>query len=1072
MNSIGRTVRQPLRAFQIIQRSRRLTSSFLVAIWLLVIVFAGLGYFISGDQTQLVRVKFFSYALISLQKVNDLLLMDEILPSPNSFIFKGRYRKGLLVQGSAALSVMQANRSLLSSVEDRDLQAVLLSYTLLEKGIHLHWREPELFDLNRRIVPRLTALLFAVSQKRDILSRRIDRMLFFRMALLLLSFGGGLIFLLVRLVRNRRVSRQNRFYRALSRINRLILSLPDQESLLQNTCRIIVDEAHVRTVWIGNHNPVSGSGRWVAYDGTVTEELIRRPLSDDPSVHSGQGIWGHTIRSREVVVWNDPMTSLPEGYLRDLYRANGIRSAAGFPLMEGETLYGALVVQSDEPDYFDPDLIELISALVENLSFVLKNWARESARREAEERLTTLIETLPEVIIFKDGEGRWKVVNPAGLRLFKLEGRTDWVNKTDRELGLLQPELATVYEGCTLSDNAVWKLGAPSNGIETMNNAEGNPVILDVTKLPLFNPDGTRKGLVISAQDITERKRNENRIEHMASHDALTDLPNRRVFLDRIAQTILRSGRSRERFAVGILDLDGFKGVNDRLGHQKGDKLLVQVAKRLGALLRKTDTMARLGGDEFGLLLVDLDEGVVSQDLFTKIVQSLLNPFDVGKKSEEMVRISGSLGLTLYPPDRGDADSLIAHADLALYRAKDRGRNGWAVFEREMEESLLDQHRILTEFDLALGNEELCFYYQPQVNMETGQVIGVEALIRWNHPVHGFLTPNAFIEVVEKSDLIIPLGRWVLNTAMVQQKAWEQEDLNLRISVNIGARHFLSDGFIETLSEILSRHERSEHLMIEIEVTETEALRDLEKARKTIDRCHALGVSISLDDFGTGQTSLTSLQQLDIKEVKIDIGFIHRMMESQKDLAIVSSLSVAARMMLINVLAEGVETEEEGETLLQMGIEVAQGYAIARPMPPSMIPVWSKGWRTFESWKQQERKKRGGYQDDTLLMVRQATKIFLKGILLGLDTPGIIKEEWTDPLKCVPGQWIERAGRSRYGGTPQFDAVERVHDTLHVLVGEALSARDNDDRETLKRLKSELTETSLSLREALQKLSD
>ncbi|MHB1900415.1 MAG: GAF domain-containing protein, partial [Leptospirillum sp.] len=467
MNLIRSAVQQTLRAFQIIQRYRRLTSLFLLGIWLFVIVFTGLSYFISRDQTQLIRVKFFSYALISLQKVNDLLTMDEIRPSPNSFIFKGRYRKGLLVQGSAALSVMQANRSLLSSVEDRDLQAVLLSYTLLEKGIHLHWREPELFDLNRRIVPRLTALSFAVSQERDMLSLRIDRMRFFRMALTFLSFGGGLIFLLLRLMRNRKVSRQNRFYRALSLIDRLILSLPDQESLLQNTCRIIVDAAHVRTVWIGKYDSASGSGRWVAYDGSVPEEFIRRTLSDDPSVHGGQGIWGHTIRSRSVVVWNDPMTSLPEGYLRDFYRANNIRSAAGFPLMEGETLYGALVVQSDEPDYFDPDLIELISSLVENLSFVLKNLAMENARREAEERLNILIETLPEVIIFKDGEGRWKVVNPAGLRLFKLDGRTDWVNKTDRELALLQPELATVYEGCTLSDNAVWKLGAPSNGIET-----------------------------------------------------------------------------------------------------------------------------------------------------------------------------------------------------------------------------------------------------------------------------------------------------------------------------------------------------------------------------------------------------------------------------------------------------------------------------------------------------------------------------------------------------------------------------------------------------------------------------
>ena len=577
---------------------------------------------------------------------------------------------------------------------------------------------------------------------------------------------------------------------------------------------------------------------------------------------------------------------------------------------------------------------------------------------------------------------------------------------------------------------------------------------------------------VAIVQNITERKKDERRIEHMATHDPLTNLPNRRVFLDRIGQTLLRAGRFRESFAVGILDLDEFKEVNNRLGHPKGDELLIQVAKRLETLLRKTDTLARLGGDEFGLLLTDLEEGADSQNLFTEIVGALLEPFDVENGSRERVRISGSLGLTICPPDRGDATALIAHADLALYRAKECGRNGWAIFENEMEESLLEQHRIRMEFDRALGNGELCLHYQPQVDMEIGQVIGAEALVRWNHPERGCLTPDSFIGVVEKSDLIAPLGRWVLRTAMAQQVAWEKEGLNLRLSVNIGARHFLSDGFVGDLEGILSGNAHPEHLMIEIEVTETEALRDLSKAHQMIERCRTLGVSVSLDDFGTGQASLTSLQELDVKEVKIDKGFVHRMLESQKDLAIVSSLSMAARMMMIDVVAEGVETEEEGEILIQMGCHVAQGYAIARPMAPEKILGWVKEWRPFESWRRQERGKKGGIPDDTRLMVEQSMKVFLKGILAGLETPGAMKEEWSDPGKCVPGQWIERVGRNRYGGTPPFEDLERVHAALHALAREALSARDRNDAEVLARLKSELTETSRSLREALQKLSD
>ncbi|MHB1604920.1 MAG: EAL domain-containing protein [Leptospirales bacterium] len=558
--------------------------------------------------------------------------------------------------------------------------------------------------------------------------------------------------------------------------------------------------------------------------------------------------------------------------------------------------------------------------------------------------------------------------------------------------------------------------------------------------------------------------------EKLAAQDPLTGLFNRRVFKDRIEQALLRSGRSQERIAVGILDLDGFKGVNDRLGHPKGDELLILVARRLEGVLRKTDTLARLGGDEFGLLLMNLNEDGSTQDLFNKIVNSLLDPFDVGGGFGEQVRISGSLGLTLSPPDSGDVDSLIAHADLALYRAKDRGRNGWSVFEIEMAESLLEQHRIRTEFDQALRNGELCLYYQPQVNMETGQIVGAEALVRWNHPKRGFLTPSDFISVIEKCDLIFPLGRWALETALFQQKEWAREGLLLCISVNIGARHFLSDGFIKILTEILTYHGRSEYDGIKLEVTETEALQDLEKARQVIEICGDLGIAVSLDDFGTGHASLASLQQLDVKEVKIDTGFVHRMVESPKDLAIVSSLSMASHMMLIEVVAEGVETEEEGELLIQMGCRMAQGYAIAPPMLPAILPVWCREWKPFESWKKQSAIKMGSRKDPDLLMVGQAMKICMKGILAGLETPAITRAEWTDPRKCILEQWIDHNGRIRYGGTPEFESLERIRDTLFTLIEESLSARNRQDTKALERLKSRLIGTGCEIQEALQKL--
>ena len=741
----------------------------------------------------------------------------------------------------------------------------------------------------------------------------------------------------------------------------------------------------------------------------------------------------------------------------------GAKSFMAVPFLESQAVW----IASTHPIFrFDPFDLSLLEVLVQEIAIAHRRILSEQARLKSEERLSILIENLPEAIFFKDGEGRWETVNPSGLRLFGLEEQSEWIGKTDSEICSGSSRMAPIIKGCIRSDALAWESGKATKEIEVFSDSDGNMVILDVAKVPLFHPDGSRKGLVISAQDITERKRNEERIEHMAAHDALTDLPNRRVFIERIGQMLHRSGREHERFAVGILDLDGFKVVNDRLGHQKGDELLVQVGKRLGSLLRKTDTLARLGGDEFGLLLTDLGHGKTPSDLFSKIVQALLDPFEVGHGSGEIVWISGSLGLTLCPPDHGDATSLIAHADMALYRAKDLGRNGWAIFESEMAHSLQLQHQILTEFGQALRNGELCLYYQPQVNMETGQVVGVEALVRWNHPERGLLTPESFIGVVEKSELIAAMGRWVLESALIQQKEWERIGIHLRISVNIGARHFLSDGFVEDLAQILLRQERTEQPRIEIEVTETEALRDLERARKTIDLCRGLGVSVSLDDFGTGQASLTSLQQLDIKEVKIDKCFVHRIMASQKDLAIVFSLSVAARMMLIDVVAEGVETEEEGALLILIGCTVAQGFGIARPMLPSMIPDWQKKWKPFSSWKSQTTRNMGWLKDSPLLMLWQALGIFQKGLLDGLDTPGNLNKEWTDDHIAVSEKWMSHTGTVRHRGTDGFDVLKGIHDDLCSFAPEVASARESNNKAEMERLRSELSE----IHQALQKL--
>ena len=693
---------------------------------------------------------------------------------------------------------------------------------------------------------------------------------------------------------------------------------------------------------------------------------------------------------------------------------------------------------------------------------------QEEKKLALDER-NTLIMSLPDGVWLKDGNGAWRIVNPAGLALFGLSGRTDWIGKTERELARINPPFATAHLGCWTTDEEAWIRGTSTDATEPVAGPDGEIHLVESRKIPLFNEDGSRKSLVVIGRDVTERIRaeevlrryrhifenakegilltDENRnivdvnpaftattgysrdeavghnpnilrsgrqdrrfyesmwaaidgdgfwegeiwnrkksgelycewlgisvlkkdekivgylgifsditrrraaedqIMYLAFHDALTGLPNLRSFRERVGKVIGKRSREPDlRFAVGILDLDGFKEVNDRMGHSAGDELLVQVSLRIKEIVPSNDMLARLGGDEFGLLLVGPDLEDVT---FDRIVSALSEPFEIGG---ELVEISGSLGVTFSPPDRGDVDPLLSHADLALSRVKNREGNGWIPFQEEMEEALENRHRIKNELVRALSEKELVLYYQPQVDMVSGVVMGVEALVRWNHPERGLLFPDAFINVAERSDLISSLGRSVMEEALAQQERWKTGGLDLRVSVNIGARHFLSNNFLSDLETALSRHRRNGicPVTLEIEMTETEALKDLSKAQKIIKECMEAGIMVSLDDFGTGQASLISLQRLSVGEIKIDKGFVGKIQYSDKDRAIVSSLVVAGRMMGIDVVAEGIETEEDGLLLIGMGCRVAQGYAIAKPMPGEAVPAWVAGWTPFESWK-------------------------------------------------------------------------------------------------------------------------
>jgi diguanylate cyclase (GGDEF)-like protein/PAS domain S-box-containing protein len=446
--------------------------------------------------------------------------------------------------------------------------------------------------------------------------------------------------------------------------------------------------------------------------------------------------------------------------------------------------------------------------------------------------------------------------------------------------------------------------------------------------------------------DITERKAHESQLEHIAHFDALTNLPNRVLLADRLQQAMAQAQRRQLKLAVVYLDLDGFKAINDHHGHQTGDQVLITLAQRMKEALREGDTLGRIGGDEFVAVLIDLQETQSSVPLLGRLLSAAAEPVQAG----ESLQVSASLGVTFYPQAHDlDADQLLRQADQAMYQAKLAGKNRYHVFDAALDTSLRSHHETLERIRLALENHEFVLHYQPKVNMHTGQVLGVEALIRWRHPENGLLAPATFLPVIEDHTLAVEVGEWVIDTAMHQMELWHAAGLDLPVSVNVGARQLQQANFVERLQAILARHPQVQPGCIELEVLETSALADMEQVSQVIEDCARIGVRFALDDFGTG-SSLTYLKRLRVALLKIDQSFVRDMLDDPDDMAILQGVIGLAAAFKREVIAEGVETVAHGTALLQLGCELAQGYGIARPMPPEQMPAWVASWQPDVAW--------------------------------------------------------------------------------------------------------------------------
>ncbi|WP_417228440.1 EAL domain-containing protein [Amphritea sp.] len=468
-----------------------------------------------------------------------------------------------------------------------------------------------------------------------------------------------------------------------------------------------------------------------------------------------------------------------------------------------------------------------------------------------------------------------------------------------------------------------------------------------VTISAIFDSNNVVQSYVSLFTDITSIKEHQQQLERIAHYDPLTSLPNRIFLADRLRQAMIKCEKDHKLLAVAYLDLDGFKFINDIHGHETGDELLITISKRMSDVIRGDDILARIGGDEFMVVLTGLENLDDCVHVLERLLKASSTPFRI---ANTIIKTSASIGVTLYPTDRSDADLLMRHADQAMYLAKQHGKNQYHLFDIDNDSAIKIRHESLENIKQALEQDEFVLYYQPKVNMNTGKTIGVEALIRWENPERGLLLPGDFLPIVENQQVGIDIGEWVIETALSQMTHWQSLGLEIPVSVNVSAAQLQEETFVNKLSNSLAKHPSIPPHYLELEILETSALTDIAEISSKMYSCLEIGVSFSLDDFGTGYSSLTYLKHLPAHLLKIDQSFVKGMLDDPDDQAIVKGVIGLASAFHRQVIAEGVETISHGSHLLSIGCDLAQGYAIARPMPAAEVKTWVAQWKPDPVW--------------------------------------------------------------------------------------------------------------------------
>jgi diguanylate cyclase (GGDEF)-like protein/PAS domain S-box-containing protein len=562
----------------------------------------------------------------------------------------------------------------------------------------------------------------------------------------------------------------------------------------------------------------------------------------------------------------------------------------------------------------------------------LRKKAEEEAR-QSEEKYRVIAENCSDLIAVIDREGTFLYLSPSHQTLFGDDGIEmgaghflQWVYEEDREL------VANYLKQICAARNA-------SSLLEfRVHTKSGRPLYLETKGNPILDPCGDVQNLVLVMRDVTERKQWEQTIFHLAYHDTLTDLPNRRLFIDRLRKEVYQAKRFQSQLAVMFLDVDRFKQINDSWGHEVGDVILAEIAKRIKQCLGSNDVVARLGGDEFTILLPHISGRHEVDQVAQRIRDRLEEPLEVNGRQHTL---SCSMGIAVFPSDGREADELLKRADMALYFVKERGRNGFEFFHPSIEEKSLERILLENELRKAMEHEHFHIDYQPKYALPTGKLVGAEALVRWNHPELGRIPPNKFIPIAEETGLIVPIGEWILRRACEQNRAWQAQGYPpFRVSVNLSVRQFYQPDLVEKIREILE-DTGLDPQWLELEITES-IFADMDNAVPILKNIRDLGVHISIDDFGTGYSSFSYVKHLPVDTLKIDASFIRDVHTNKESQAIVRAILTIAQTLHLNVIAEGVEREEQLAFLHEEGCSEGQGYLFSKPIPRQDIEALLK----------------------------------------------------------------------------------------------------------------------------------